>query len=175
MTDIRRLARRSGVLSAAASALILAACASTSPDPPKASTAPEPPAAAQSAPRTAEATPEPEGDLVTREDFLTLVDGEVPEELKNALEIRNYSFDRTRIEERPEVRLDVFNLSNDTLLEFEIRTLFFREDGTIIDATEWARATARPRRSWRYQAISFTPWAVSEQVQLRLIQEDDAS
>jgi len=103
------------------------------------------------------------------EDFLTLVEGGVPDILRNTIEIRNYSYGLTEIEERPEVRLDVFNRLDDRPVTFEIRTLFFRGDGTVIDATEWAQATAEPRQFYRYRVISFTPYVESEQVQLRLL------
>src|SRR5690606_32744372 len=107
--------------------------------------------------------------LAKKQDFLTLVQGGVPDELKNTIEIRDYKFENTRIEELPEVRLEVFNLLDEQPVSFEIRTLFFRKDSTVFDATEWVRATAPPRGSYRYRAIAWSPYAASEQVQIRLL------
>lgn len=113
--------------------------------------------------------------LATREDFLTLVEGGVPDALRNSVEIRNYAFELTRIEELPEVRFDLFNRLGERALTFEVRTLFFREDGTVLDATEWVRATAPPRGTYRYRAMTWSPYAFSEQVQIRLVQEGESS
>ena len=112
-----------------------------------------------------------ESNLVKKEDFLTLVEGEVPIELKTAMQVRNYSFGVGEDGGKPELRFQVFNLSESEMLTFEIRTLFFREDGSVIDVTPWSRASVNPRQTWRYAAVPFTPYAVDEQVQLRLIEE----
>lgn len=110
--------------------------------------------------------PEPAAPVVRREDFLALLDGAVPDELKKTLEVRNYSF---AAGDEPRVALDIFNASQDRTLSFEIRTLFFREDSSLVDATEWTAASAPPRGTFRYRAQSFSPWAKKEQVQLRMV------
>lgn len=115
----------------------------------------------------------PEPQPARKEDFLTLVEGGVPEAMRNTIEIRAYRFGLSEIEDRPEVRLNVFNRLDDKSVTFEIRTLFFREDGSVIDATRWARAVAPPRQAYRYAAITFSDHAVSEQVQVRLLAVGD--
>jgi hypothetical protein len=109
------------------------------------------------------------------EDFLTVVSGQVPDELKNTVEIRRYEFQRSRFDDKPFVHLEVYNLLEDKPLAFEIRTLFFREDGTLLDTTEWARATARPRSAYRYRASCFSNYGAKEQVQIRLLQAGGAA
>ncbi|MDK2971037.1 MAG: hypothetical protein PWP23_792 [Candidatus Sumerlaeota bacterium] len=109
------------------------------------------------------------------DDFLTVVSGQVPDELKNTLEIRHYEFQRSRFDDKPFVHLEVYNLLEDKPLAFEIRTLFFREDGTLLDTTEWARATARPRSAYRYRASCFSNYGAKEQVQIRLLQAGGAA
>lgn len=111
----------------------------------------------------------PDPQAARKEDFLTLVRGGVPDDMRNTIEIRDYRFGLSDIEELPEVRLNLFNRLDDKPVTFEIRTLFFREDGSVIDATRWARVVAPPRQAYRYSAITFTPHAVSEQVQVRLL------
>lgn len=109
------------------------------------------------------------------EDFLTLVSGQVPEELRQRVEIRGYEFQRTTFENMPVVRLEVFNLHDTDPLTFEIRTLFFREDGVLLDTTEWARASAPARGAYRYRAVCFSPLATTEQVQVRLLTSTPAT
>ena len=152
----RRLASQSLLLAAA---LALAACGGRTPDFPE-----EP---------QATFTPMDRENLLRREDFLALVGGRVPDAMKNALEIRNYAFGPSKNEELPEVRLEVFNLAEAKDLTFEIRTVFFREDGSAIDATDWVKATAPPRRAYRYRAVAYSKFAVKEQVQIRLLTEQD--
>lgn len=124
----------------------------------------ERPAVAAEGPAATEDAP-----LARREDFLALAEGGVPDALRNTVEIRNYAFNRPEPPETPEVRLEIFNVLADRKVTFEIRTLFFREDGTVIDATEWEAAEAPPRGAFFYRASTFTPYAASEQVQLRLL------
>ena len=106
---------------------------------------------------------------VTEETFLQLVEGGVPDALRNTIEIRNYQTDITRIEGLPEVSLEVFNRLDEQPITFEIRTLWFRADGSIIDASEWVKATVPPRAGYPYRALCFTEFAEKEQVQIRLL------
>ncbi|MEQ8820406.1 MAG: hypothetical protein RLY93_09175 [Sumerlaeia bacterium] len=118
----------------------------------------------------------PEAKPLTAEDFLRLLPGgQVPEELKKTLEIRNYEFLQPSDEDAyltvdlPEVRLNVFNRRETGVAHFEIRTIFFRQNGTVIDATPWTRGTVEPRKSFHYRAAAHSRFAVREQVQMRLL------
>lgn len=113
--------------------------------------------------------------VVTEEDFLRLAGGGVPDILKNTIEIRHYSVEITRDEELPELRLELFNRLEDEPLHLELRTLWFRQDGSLIDASTWAHALIPPRRAYRYRCLAYSPYAVREQVQLRRLYVGDAS
>lgn len=117
----------------------------------------------------AEPAPPPEAPLPTIDDFIALVDGAAPGELARTIEVRGYKTQITEIEKRLEVQLSVFNRLRNQPIEFEIRTLFFRADGSIIDATPWARATAPARTTYHYRALAHTDFAEREQVQVRLL------
>ncbi len=108
---------------------------------------------------------------LTRADFLSLTDGSVPDELREALEVRDYTFTPAQDGDLPLVKLDLFNVSSEKELAFQIRTVFFREAGTMIDASEWATVHIPPRQSHFYRCQSFSPFAASEQVQLRLVHQ----
>jgi len=162
---------------AAASVLLLSvACQSTTEVVSKATVEPAPPVRSKPTVPTVLTRDDflPVIPPVREETFLTLVDGGVPDELVQTIEIRNYATRITRIEQLPEVRLDVFNRLNEEQLTFEIRTLWFREDGSIIDATEWVQATVNPRTSYPYRAMTFTDFAKREQVQIRLLQRGES-
>lgn len=146
------VARTAFAALAVAAAFVAAGCASAG----KAAPAP---AAAAAAP-------------VKREDFLTLLNGGVPDELKNHVEVRKYAFAPGK---EPRVSMEVYNPSATDALSFEIRTLFFREDSTLVDATEWTPGGAPPRRTFLYRAQSFSPWAAKEQVQLRMVRSGAGS
>jgi hypothetical protein len=129
--------------------------------------------ASKSGPGLAGAAAEPAEDrraFVTKDDFLTLVAGGVPAEMRNTIEVRHYRAGANIYTDLHEVELEVFNLLEDQPIDFEVRTLFFRKDGTILDVTEWATATAPPRRGYHYRSMAFSPYATSEQVQLRLLE-----
>jgi len=103
---------------------------------------------------------------VKREDFLALLNGGVPDQLKNHVEVRDYKFAPGK---EPRVSMEVYNPSATDALSFEIRTLFFREDSTLVDATEWTAGAAPPRGTFLYRAQSFSPWSAKEQVQMRMV------
>lgn len=106
--------------------------------------------------------------LMTREDFEAAPAPVDIEELARVLEIRNYRAIHEDIGGQLEVDLSVFNIQRDRHLAFEIRTLFFREEGGLVDATPWTEAVAAPRRAFRYRAVASSPMARSELVQIRL-------
>lgn len=118
------------------------------------------------------AAPAAVAEPVRREDFITLLGGGVPEELKNRLEVRGYAFAPG---ESPRVAMEIYNPSETAPLSFEVRTLFFRDDSSLVDATEWTAGQAAPRRSFLYRAQSFSPWATREQVQLRMVRSGAGS
>ncbi len=91
--------------------------------------------------------------------------GELPEELRRSLQVRDYGFKPGK---RPTVSVRFFNASRNEEMVFHVRTIFYRADGSIVDATQWSDAAIRPRQSFQYRASSFSPWAKSEQVEIRL-------
>ena len=121
---------------------------------------------------------EPAAPLVTKDDFLQLAGCQVPDVLKNTVEIRDYGVEITKDEQLPELRLQLFNRLVDKPLHLEIRTVWFREDGSVIDASAWAKALVPPRRAYRYRCLAnspYSPFAVDEQVQLRRLYVGDVS
>jgi len=114
--------------------------------------------------------PPPAAETPTSDQFLSLLGGRAPDALKNVLEVRSYSFAPADPETGPaEVRCEFFNVQGDRALLFEVRTLFFRGDGILVDATAWTPAETAARRLFRYRAVASTPRAASGQVQLRLL------
>ncbi len=90
---------------------------------------------------------------------------ELPESLRRDLQVRDYSFEPG---ENPVVSLRFFNSSQSGDIAFAARTVFYRSDGSVVDATQWSDIVVHPRSSASYRAASFSPWAVREEVQLRL-------
>lgn len=159
-----RLARALGVPLLIVAGLLMGGCFGPARAPEASAEAARPQAKSQSkaAPVAPRQTPK-------YEDYLLLHGGYVPEELRQTIEIRDYGFEVSDVGEKPNVRLKVFNLLDEESITFEIRTLFFREDGQLLDTTEWVRASAPPRKAYRYRAICFSELGVREQVQIRLL------
>lgn len=111
---------------------------------------------------------EPEEPLTWKyEEIVELQGDDVAQELSKLIELREYQFEPDSDDGRPEVSLRFFNRHEKDPIVFDVRTLFFREDGSLIDATAWMEASALPRQSYRYRAFSFSKFATKELVQIR--------
>lgn len=91
----------------------------------------------------------------------------IPEEAVSALEIRSYEADITTLEEKLEVKVGFFNADRGKVMEFEARTLFFREDDSLADYTDWVPMEAEPRQFAPYAVITASPYATKELVQIK--------
>lgn len=91
----------------------------------------------------------------------------IPQEAHGSLEIRRYFTDITSLENKLEVRVDFFNANQGKKIQFEVRTLFFREDNSLADFTDWIAQEAAPRQFARYSSITASPVASKELVQIR--------
>ncbi len=91
----------------------------------------------------------------------------IPEPARNALEVRGYKTEMTRLENKLEVQAEFFNADRARRMMFEVRTLFFREDDSLVDYTEWVPQTAAPRQFARYSVLSASPYAAKELIQIK--------
>lgn len=101
------------------------------------------------------------------EKFLKIESAAVPEVLRRSLFIENYHEGLTE-QGVPEVTLDLVSRRDTGVLALDIRTVYFRDDGTVIDVSEWSRVTVKPGLRLPYRCVSFTPYAVRAEVQLRV-------
>ncbi|MDX1973061.1 MAG: hypothetical protein SFY68_11080 [Candidatus Sumerlaeia bacterium] len=102
----------------------------------------------------------------TLESFLTPELTSPSPEMLERLELRGYSGGLTTLENRWEVTADLFNTHPIQGVRFQVRSLFFREDGTLTDYTPWIEVVIRPRQTHHYRAISGSVVARKELLQI---------